>query len=89
MMRVSDVMESLGVCRTTVFKWITCGFPTRAGNVKLPATRIGRPYRVKEEDLQRFIAAIQDQPDWRELDPKERKVSAAKELQKLDRILCS
>lgn len=88
MLRVANVMESLGVCRATVVKWITEGFPTTAGKVKLPATRIGRPYRIREADLEKFIEAIQSQPDWRDEAPKARLVNAAQERAKLDRILC-
>ncbi len=46
-MTVSEVAESLRVSTMTVYRLINGG--------ELPAARIGRSFRVRSEDLQRFV----------------------------------
>ncbi len=47
-MTVSEVATSLRVSTMTVYRLINGG--------ELPAARIGRSFRVRAEDLQRFVA---------------------------------
>lgn len=47
MIKVSEVAEQLNVSMRTVTRWIEEG--------KLPAFKFGKDYRIKSEDLNRFI----------------------------------
>jgi len=46
-MTVSEVAEYLRVGKSTVWRWIDKG--------QLPAFRIGRSWRVRREDLERYV----------------------------------
>ena len=46
---VSEVARQLRVSNMTVYRLITAG--------QLPAARIGKSYRIREEDLDKFLAS--------------------------------
>ena len=50
---IKEIAEKYRVCHTTVINW------TKKG---LPFTKIGKLYRIKEEDLQRYIS-VQNERD--------------------------
>jgi excisionase family DNA binding protein len=45
---VAEVADQLRVSNMTVYRLIQSG--------QLPATRVGRSYRIREEDLDRYLA---------------------------------
>ncbi len=48
LLTAKEVSNQYRVCRTTVFNWIKRG---------LPAVKVGRVIRIKDEDIKAFIAA--------------------------------
>ena len=47
MMSVAEIANKLNVTPKTVQRWIT--------EKRLPAYQVGREYRIKEEDFNRFV----------------------------------
>lgn len=82
-------MLRYGVCRNTVVRWITVGYPSLSGPIKLPAEKVGRPYRILESDLAEFLQKIQGKPVVEAEPFKGRAISVAKERAALDRVLAS
>ncbi len=50
MMTVLEVMRHLKVCRATVQRWCKEG--------KLPAVKIGKEYRIRRSDLERWYETL-------------------------------
>lgn len=54
MLTVEDICQRLKVCRSTVCNWCR---PDKSGKPQLPNFRAGTVIRVREEDLEAFIAS--------------------------------
>ena len=64
MLKVSAVAARLCVGHQTVLDWIIRGVRSPGGGVrKLRATRVGRSWRVTEEDLEEFSQRSEDMED--------------------------
>lgn len=55
MIKVADVAELLNVSNRTVTRWIEEG--------KLPAFKFGKDYRIKREDLDKFVTESKVTPE--------------------------
>ena len=49
---VGEVAAALRVSNMTVYRLVQSG--------QLPAVRVGRSYRIREEDVDRYLAALRD-----------------------------
>jgi hypothetical protein len=52
----------------TIRDWILFGCPTPAGKVKLRATKFGKKWMVKDEDLELFEHRVRSQSERPDLD---------------------
>lgn len=60
MLKLAEVAEKLRISRATVCRWVLTGFRDQHGKtIRLAATRVGRGWRVEEQDLVVFLAAMQ------------------------------
>lgn len=77
----TEIAERFGVSRACVENWIRKGVTRNSVRIYLKAQRIGRNYRIHEEDLTEFIRLCN--PDtWREeAELQERERREAREAQ--------
>jgi len=88
MLKVSQVASLLNVRPGTVSNWITKGLVTPDGKRFLNASRAGKSWRIRQEDLDLFL----DMEEPAKTSPAERKRSserkeAAAEVESLKRFL--
>lgn len=88
MLKPSQVADLLNVRPGTVSNWITRGLTTPDGKRFLAATRAGKSWRIRQEDLDLFL----DMEEPAKTSPAERKKSSEKkaaiaEVESLKRFL--
>ena len=62
MLRTSEVAEKFSIHHQTVLGWIRNGVQVFGARHHLPATRIGRQYRIDPSALDEFVLAMNRQP---------------------------